>query len=207
MGRAVTGDGSTIPKTNIQLGPCEGEVIVESPRQDKFLRWMSMFKMYVENNDVKVSVYLAGSYLQNPSSAKDVDIILTRADYDDADHEYKLRIRDTLVYGVCEALKMNMFVDMAFYIPYDTDGSFWYSSKQYRTTRKRIRSRSLRAHDRFFVEGELVQNFHYPEFAEYCKKLDKDLFEVGMLVPARKHVRKINDGEDYIDPKLLFRHS
>lgn len=201
----MTGEGSTVPKIHLEFGPCEGEVFEESPRNDKFLRWLSIFKLYTEKNDIKVSVFLTGSYLDNPSKAVDIDIVLTHANYDDTDHEYKLKIRDMMLYGMGEALKMKMFVDMAFYIPFDNEGSFWYSSEEFNKTRKRIESRSLRVHDRFFVEGESVQNFHYKEFANYCKELDENLFEVGISVPDKKHVKRIKNGELYSEPKLLFR--
>ena len=189
----------------ISFGPCSGLVWHEPPRPDKFLRWLSVFKHYICSRNIPVSVYLAGTFLESPDTASDVDIILTRKDFNDHDHAYKLRLRDAMIFGMKEGLKMHMHVDIDFYIPFKDDGTFWYSSSEYKRTGKTIDVRGLMVFDKFMVNGVVVDDYNDKDVATYCKQIDVCLYEIGSTSPGDKHIDKIVRGDLYDAPKLLFQ--
>lgn len=187
----------------IEFGPCKGDVFSSPPLRSNFYRWLSSFKKYIKVNNIKVSVYLVGTFIDTPDKAMDIDIILSYEKYDSNDLEYKLKIRDAMIYGANEAFKLNTFIDIAFYIPFRKDGTFWYSSKEYNRTRKQIACNVLKVFDKFYVNGDKVQDFNKEEHT-VCKKAAKDLFEIRRMVPDEKHINRILRNNFYRDPVLLF---
>ena len=188
----------------LQIGPCEGIFIRGPPPREKFLSWLSQLKMYVDMHKISVEVFVVGTYVETPSNSSDVDVILTHPKYKDSDHKYKLQIRDLLIYGTQLGLSMNMFIDMDFYIPFNENGDFWYSSRDFQKTGNIIQSRILSIRDKFIVddiEDETQDCYKYST----CTKIDQNLFEILTDNPDDKHIQRIKNGILYEDPKLLFK--
>ena len=188
----------------LQIGPCKGIFIRGPPPREKFLSWLSQLKMYVDMNKISVEVYVVGTYLENPSDANDVDVILTHPKYNDSDHKYKLQIRDMLIYGTQLGLSMNMFIDMDFYIPFNKNGDFWYSSRDFQKTGNVIESSILSIRDKFIIDDDEDESQNCSSYSS-CKKIDENLFEILTYDPDDKHIERIKNGILYEDPKLLFK--
>lgn len=190
----------------IAFGPCKGDIFALPPQRTNFNRWLFLFKEYLKRNNVRVSVYLVGTFVETPDNATDIDIILSDKNYNSNDHEYNSKIKDAMIYGANEALKLNTFIDMAFYIPFRKDGTFWYSSKEYKATRKTIVCSVLKVFDKFYVNGNKVQDFNNEDYT-ICKKIDNNLFEIHRMAPGKKHIDRISNGVMYSEPVLLFDQS
>lgn len=190
----------------LKIGPCKGIFIWGPPPREKFLSWLSQLKMYIDTRKISVEVYLVGTYLETPWDAHDVDVILTHPEYDEADHKYKLKIRDVIIYGIQTGLSMNMYIDMDFYIPFKKDGTFWYSSKEFQETGNRIDARMLTITDNPVIVSDEDDEHQCSEHdSDTCKRLDEHLFEITSKEPSDKHIEKIKNGILYEDPKLLFQ--
>lgn len=211
-----------IHKEQLRLGPCVGEVHDVLLSDDDYQKWVDTFEEYIVSKNIKMSVYVSGTFIDGKKRpGMDIDIALTNREYDDSDHEYKLKVRDAIQFGIDEGFKINMFFDLAFYVPYKDDGTWWYSSEEYKSSGSEvIKTKVLRLYDKFYSNDVCVQDFNivlqsdpcdelnseevmYDE-TYYCKKLDVDLYETEQGVPCAKHRRRIQDGIMYADPKLLF---
>ena len=159
----------------LQIGPCKGIFIRGPPPREKFLSWLSQLKMYVDINKISVEVYVVGTYLEKPSDANDVDVMLTRPKYNYSNHTYKLQIRDMLIYGTQLGLSMNIFIDMDFYIPFNKYGDFWYSSRDFQKTGNVIESSILSIRDKFIIDDDEDESQNCSLYSS-CKKIDENLF-------------------------------
>lgn len=102
----------------------------ERPVTKKFDEWVILVREYINMHSIKVNMYVCGKYLENPNLTWDVDVVLSYP----GEIDYVL-IRNLMNYGMQLGFdKFDMLVDMAFYIPFDKEGTFWYSSEDYKNT-------------------------------------------------------------------------
>ena len=96
--------------------------------------------------------------------------------------------------------RFNMLVDMAFYLPFDQDGNFWYSADNY-IRNGTIKSQVMYPFDKIIVNGEVIQDMFVE--AETCVEILDGLFITSKTSPSQKHIKRIRDGIYYRKPILL----
>jgi hypothetical protein len=97
-----------------------------------------------------------------------------------------------------------MFIDMDFYIPFNKNGDFWYSSRDFQKTGNVIESSILSIRDKFIIDDDEDKSQNCSLYSS-CKKIDENLFEILTDDPDDKHIERIKKGILYEDPKLLFK--
>jgi len=164
----------------------------EQPINKKFDEWVILVKEYINTHRIEVNMYVCGKFLENPELTWDVDVILSYP----GEIDYVL-IRNLMNYGMQLGFdKFDMLVDMAFYIPFDKEGTFWYSSEDYKKYGT-IECKTLHTFDKTEYNGEIIHEF------ESCEQIMENLFVVSQTAPSEKHIKRIENGEMYMKPVLI----
>lgn len=164
----------------------------EQPTNAKFNDWVSLVKEYIEMRDIQVNMYVCGKFIENPKLTWDVDVILSHP----SEMDYT-KIRDLMNYGMQLGFdKYNMFVDMAFYIPFGDDGVFWYSAEEYEKYGK-IKTKTLYTFDKVEYDGKIIREF------DACEEVTEGLFVVTKMSPSEKHINRLQNGVVYMKPILI----
>ena len=185
---------------NITKGRVKTKERYLRPTKDKFDKWLEKVKVYIDNNDIDVNMYLCGGFLKDPSTTWDVDVILSHPDAEHFTDKELTKIRDFMEY--CMQLgfdEFRMCIDTCFYFPYDEDGNFWYSAEAY-LKNGTIKTRKLFAYDSIVFNDVTVPN--YREKSQ-CVKVMEHLFMITHDTPTPKDIERIEEGIMYGEPEQI----
>lgn len=176
-------------KSNLKRGVVATDKFWEQPTQVKFEEWTTLVKQYIKTQNIQVNMYVCGKFIEKPEITWDVDVILSHPTEMDF-----VQIRDLMNYGMQLSLdKFNMLVNMAFYIPFNKEGKFWYSPEEYMKYGK-IETKALYTFNKIEYNDEIIQEFKSSE------QIIESLFVVKQISPSDKHIKRIKNGEMYMKP-------
>jgi len=173
------------------------------PDVNFFHIWISMIKRYIKDHQIIIDLYVCGKFLENPKLTWDIDIILSHKDIKKFNITQLKKIRDLMNYGMQLGFdKFNLLIDMACYIPFDEQGTFWYSAESYKKYGK-IRSQILYTFDKIYQNNKTIQDFTTQPNTSVTQ-ICENLFLVTKTSPSEKHIKRINEGIMYCEPQKIL---
>jgi len=191
------------PNTRLVKGVITTNNTWDRPDHGKFNEWIKVVSTYIRINEIPIEMYVCGKFIENPSQTWDIDVILTHPKIRTFTDTQLIKIRDFMIYGMQTGFdRFNMLIDMACYLPYDTNGNFWYSSEDYQKY-GRIRTQVLYVFDKIYQDGVVIQDFNM-KHETMVKKVCESLFLVTKLSPSQKHIDRITNGSMYAQPQRIL---
>tara|TARA_B110000858_G_C17802657_1_gene476136 strand:- start:3428 stop:4024 length:597 start_codon:yes stop_codon:yes gene_type:complete len=172
------------------------------PDINLFHKWIVIIKRYIADHQITIDLYLCGKFLENPKMTWDIDVILSHKDIRKFNMSQLQKIRDLMNYGMQLGFdKFNLLIDMACYLPFDDEGTFWYSAESY-IKHGKIRSQALYTFDKISEDDEVIQDFNTEHDTSVTKICD-NLFMVVKTSPSEKHINRIKKGIIYKKPVII----
>ena len=188
-------------RCNVRKGNVRASRWWDRPTRSKFSEWVTIVKEYIRTRNINVNMYVCGKFVEKIEDTWDVDVILSYPKARSYTEEELVKIRDLMNYGMQLGFdRFNMLVDMAFYLPFDQEGNFWYSADNY-IRNGTIKSQVMYPFDKIIVNGEVIQDMFVE--AETCVEILDGLFITSKTSPSKKHINRIRDGIYYRKPILL----
>lgn len=187
----------------LKKGPITTSNVWNKPTVEPFHVWIQMIKKYIAEHEITIDMYVCGKFLENRELTWDIDIILSHRDIKKFTLPELTKVRDLMIYGMQLGFdKFNLLIDMACYIPFDDQGTFWYSSEDY-LKYGRIRSQVLYVFDKIYQNGEIIQDFNTQSDTS-IKRICEDMFLVSKVTPSEKHINRIKEGTMYKQPQRIL---
>ena len=188
-------------KCDVRKGKVHATRWWERPTREKFSEWVDIVKKYIRTHNINVNMYVCGKFVEKIEDTWDVDVILSYPKARNYTEEELIKIRDLMNYGMQLGFdRFDMLIDMAFYLPFDEAGNFWYSVDNY-IRNGIIRSQVMHSFDKIIVNGEVSQNLSMEN--DRCVEILKGLFITSKSSPSEKHIKRVNEGIYYRKPILL----
>ena len=188
-------------KCDVRKGKVHATRWWERPTREKFSEWVDIVKKYIRTHNINVNMYVCGKFVEKIEDTWDVDVILSYPKARNYTEEELIKIRDLMNYGMQLGFdRFDMLIDMAFYLPFDEAGNFWYSVDNY-IRNGIIQSQVMHSFDKIIVNGEVSHNLSMEN--DRCVEILKGLFITSKSSPSEKHIKRVNEGIYYRKPILL----
>jgi hypothetical protein len=171
----------------------------KQPTVDVFEKWLEKFKLYIHVHSIEIDVYVCGKFIEKIEDTWDIDVILSHRNLWSFDKEQILKIRDLMIYGMQMGHdEFSILVDLQCYLPNpDLWRGFWYSAEDYLRNGRIQAKKMLVFMDEYFNDEKINEYENVSELEENCYIITVDC-------PSDKHVQRIQNGEKYSRPVLLY---